>query len=60
MIVTTQNEFAEYEITETLGLVLGNTIRSRHVGKDILAGLPLEKYKGNSEALINHYLKLQS
>ena len=39
MLITTQDEFADYEIIETLGLVRGNTIRSRHVGKDILAGL---------------------
>ena len=39
MLITTQDEFAEYEITQTLGLVRGNTIRARHVGKDILAGL---------------------
>ena len=39
MLITTQNEFAGKEITETLGLVKGNTIRARHVGKDILAGL---------------------
>jgi uncharacterized protein YbjQ (UPF0145 family) len=39
MQITTQDEFADYEIIETLGLVRGNTIRARHVGKDILAGL---------------------
>ncbi|MBN1140998.1 MAG: YbjQ family protein [Deltaproteobacteria bacterium] len=39
MLVTTQDEFADYEIIETLGLVKGNTIRARHVGKDIMAGL---------------------
>ncbi len=39
MLITTQDELADYEITETLGLVRGNTIRARHVGKDILAGL---------------------
>ena len=39
MLVTTQDNFADYEITETLDLVKGNTIRARHVGKDILAGL---------------------
>ena len=39
MLVTTQDEFADYAITETLGMVKGNTIRARHVGKDILAGL---------------------
>jgi uncharacterized protein YbjQ (UPF0145 family) len=39
MLITTQDELADYEITETLGLVKGNTIRARHVGKDIMAGL---------------------
>jgi len=39
MRITTQDEFADYDITETLGLVRGNTIRARHIGKDILAGL---------------------
>ena len=39
MQTTTQDYFADYEITETLGLVRGNNIRARHVGKDILAGL---------------------
>lgn len=39
MLLTTQDEFADYVIIETLGMVKGNTIRARHVGKDILAGL---------------------
>ena len=39
MLVTTQDNFADYEIVETLGIVKGNTIRARHIGKDILAGL---------------------
>ena len=39
MLVTTQDQFADYEITQTIGLVRGNTIRARHIGKDILAGL---------------------
>jgi len=39
MILTTQDELADYEIVETLGLVRGNTIRARHVGKDIIAAL---------------------
>lgn len=37
--ITTQDEFADMDIMETLGIVRGNTIRARHVGKDILAGL---------------------
>ena len=39
MLITTQDEFADYEIVETLDLVKGNTIRARHIGKDIMAGL---------------------
>jgi uncharacterized protein YbjQ (UPF0145 family) len=39
MIITTQDELADYRITETLGIVRGNTVRARHLGKDILAGL---------------------
>jgi uncharacterized protein YbjQ (UPF0145 family) len=37
MLITTQDEISERRITVTLGLVRGNTIRARHVGKDILA-----------------------
>ena len=37
MLLTTQDHFSEYQITETLGLVKGNTVRARHAGKDILA-----------------------
>jgi len=39
MLTTTQDEFAEYAVTETLGVAKGNTIRARHVGHDIVAGL---------------------
>lgn len=39
MQITTQDKFEDLTITETLGIVMGNTIRARHVGKDILAGL---------------------
>ena len=39
MLITTQDNFVDYEIKETLGLVRGNTIRARHIGKDIMAGL---------------------
>jgi uncharacterized protein YbjQ (UPF0145 family) len=38
MIISTIHEIAGKEITEVLGLVRGNTIRARHVGKDIMAG----------------------
>jgi uncharacterized protein YbjQ (UPF0145 family) len=39
MLLTTQDEFADYQIVQTLGPVKGNTIRARHIGKDILASL---------------------
>jgi uncharacterized protein YbjQ (UPF0145 family) len=38
MILSTVNEIAGKEVVEVLGLVRGNTIRARHVGKDIMAG----------------------
>ena len=39
MILTPSAEVAGHRVVRTLGLVYGNTIRARHVGKDILAGL---------------------
>jgi len=39
MITVTSETVANHRIVKTLGLVRGNTVRARHVGKDILAGL---------------------
>ena len=39
MIVVTTEQIEGKKITETLGLVKGSTIRARHVGRDIMAGL---------------------
>jgi len=39
MLITTQDNFEDHEIAETLGIVRGNTIRARHIGRDIMAGL---------------------
>ena len=39
MIVVTSPTVPGKAIIRTIGLVSGNTIRARHVGKDILAGL---------------------
>lgn len=39
MITTTSSTIAGHRIVETFGLVRGNTIRARHIGKDILAVL---------------------
>lgn len=39
MIVVTTPDVAGYEIEETLGMVRGSSIRSKHVGKDLIARL---------------------
>jgi uncharacterized protein YbjQ (UPF0145 family) len=39
MIVVSDNAIAGTRIVRTLGLVRGNTIRARHLGKDVLAVL---------------------
>ncbi|MEM9402200.1 MAG: YbjQ family protein [Pseudomonadota bacterium] len=39
MIVVTTETIAGKKIVKTLGLCRGNTIRARHIGKDIMAGL---------------------
>ena len=39
MIVTPSSQVAGHRIVRSFGLVYGNTIRARHVGKDILAAL---------------------
>jgi uncharacterized protein YbjQ (UPF0145 family) len=39
MIVVTTPDIPGMRIVQTLGLVRGNTIRARHLGKDILAVL---------------------
>ena len=39
MIVVTSETIAGKKVVRTLGLVRGNTVRARHIGKDIMAGL---------------------
>ena len=39
MMITTTNTIEGKKIVRTLGLAKGNTIRARHVGNDIMAGL---------------------
>ena len=39
MIVSTTETIAGKRVVQTLGIARGNTIRARHLGKDILAGL---------------------
>lgn len=53
MMIVTSETIAGYRITKTLGLVRGNTVRARHLGKDILAGL-----RGIVGGEIHEYAKL--
>ncbi len=53
MIVSTTNEVPGGEIAEVLGIARGNTIRARHLGRDILAGL-----KGVVGGEVESYTKL--
>ena len=39
MLITTQDRFEDYRIKITYGMVQDSTIRARHIGTDILAGL---------------------
>ncbi|MHC4773604.1 MAG: YbjQ family protein [Planctomycetota bacterium] len=39
MLISTTPQIDGKKIVKQLGLVRGNTIRARHVGKDIMAGL---------------------
>ena len=53
MIITPASEIVGYRVVETLGLVRGNTIRARHIGKDIVAAL-----KGIVGGEIEEYTKM--
>lgn len=55
MIITTTGEVKEKKIKKTIGLVKGSTIRARHVGKDIMAGL-----RGLVGGEINEYTKMMA
>ena len=39
MIVATSETIAGYQIAQTIGVVRGSTVRTKHVGTDIVAGL---------------------
>tara|TARA_B100001173_G_scaffold289785_1_gene279886 strand:- start:137 stop:454 length:318 start_codon:yes stop_codon:yes gene_type:complete len=39
MLIVTTFDVPNKQIIKTLGIVKGNTIRARHIGKDIMAGL---------------------
>ena len=55
MIVTTSAEIEGKQIRSTVGLVKGSTIRARHLGKDIMAGL-----RGMVGGEIGEYTKMMA
>jgi len=55
MILTTSGRVEDKKITKTIGLVKGSTIRARHLGKDIMAGL-----RGMVGGEITEYTKMMA
>ena len=55
MIITTTEQIEGVEIEKTVGLVRGSTIRARHLGKDIMAGL-----RGMVGGEISEYTKMMA
>lgn len=55
MIIATSDEIPGREIIEVFGLVRGNTIRARHLGRDILA-----KMRGIVGGEVSEYTKLMA
>ncbi|TCN90169.1 heavy metal-binding domain-containing protein [Shewanella fodinae] len=39
MKVSTTENIAGYRVIQTVGVVTGNVVRSKHIGRDIMAGL---------------------
>ncbi len=55
MILSTTDYIPKKEIIEVLGIARGSTVRSRHIGKDLFAGL-----KNIIGGELNEYTKLQA
>jgi len=55
MIITTSDQIEGKTIAKTVGLVKGSTIRARHLGKDIMAGL-----RGMVGGEITEYTKMMA
>jgi Uncharacterized conserved protein len=55
MIISNTETIPNREITEILGVARGNTVRARHIGRDIFAGL-----KNIVGGEIEEYTKLQA
>lgn len=39
MIITNTDSVPNREVTEILGVVRGNSVRAKHIGRDLMAGL---------------------
>lgn len=62
MIISTMNDLPGHRITEVLGEVFGVTVRSRHVGSQIGAGLKSlvgGELRGLTKALVESRLQAQ-
>jgi len=55
VIITTSDQIEGKTIIKTIGLVKGSTIRARHLGKDIMAGL-----RGIVGGEISEYTKMMA
>jgi len=55
MIIATSAQIEGRTITKTVGLVKGSTIRARHLGRDIMAGL-----RGMVGGEISEYTKMMA
>ena len=55
MIITTSEQVAGKTVAKTIGLVRGNTIQARHIGRDLRAGL-----KGIVGGEITDYTEMMS
>ncbi|MBA7604233.1 hypothetical protein ES703_11352 [subsurface metagenome] len=55
MIISTSAQIEGKAIARTIGMVKGNTIRARHIGRDIMAGL-----RGIVGGEISEYTKMMA
>ena len=55
MIITTSAQVEGKKIEKTIGMVKGNTIRARHIGRDFMAGL-----RGIVGGEISEYTKMMA
>ena len=55
MIITTTAQIEGKNITRTIGMVKGSTIRARHLGRDIMAG-----FRGMVGGEITEYTKMMA